>query len=93
MCFLFGAGRIACKDVGICEAFSCSAPPSPAFYKLREIERRTLDTNAKKLRGHQYKASSHATTLESNKSVLGMLGLMKGRLERSCCRGQPTRIA
>jgi hypothetical protein len=36
MCFLFGAGRIACKDVGICEAFSCSALPSPAFYKLME---------------------------------------------------------
>ena len=34
MYFLSGAGLIACKDVGLFEAFSCPWPPSPTFYKL-----------------------------------------------------------
>src|SRR5262245_14712529 len=39
-CLLFSsAGLIACKDVGLFEAFSCPWPPSPIFYTLREIER------------------------------------------------------
>jgi hypothetical protein len=42
---------------------SAMSAPSNAVPRLR-----TLDTNAKKLRGHQYKTSSHSTTLESNKS-------------------------
>jgi hypothetical protein len=42
--------------------------PSNAAPRLR-----TLDTNAKKLRDHQYKTSSHSTTLESNKSVLAYI--------------------
>jgi len=41
-CFLSGAGLIACKDVGLFEAFSCPWPPSPTFYKLLEIEREAL---------------------------------------------------
>ena len=36
------AGLIACKDVGFFEAFSCPWTPSPAFYKLLEIERTGL---------------------------------------------------
>ena len=39
MYFFSSAGLIACKDVGIFEAFSCPWPPSPTFYKLLEIER------------------------------------------------------
>jgi hypothetical protein len=37
--FFSSAGRIACKDVGIFEAFSCPWPLSPTFDTLREIER------------------------------------------------------
>jgi hypothetical protein len=37
--FLSNAGRIACKDVGLLEAFSCPWPLSLTFYKLLEIER------------------------------------------------------
>jgi hypothetical protein len=32
--FLSNAGLIACKDEGLCEAFSCPWPPSSPFYKL-----------------------------------------------------------
>jgi hypothetical protein len=32
--FFSCAGLIACKDVGIFEAFSCPWPPSPTFDKL-----------------------------------------------------------
>jgi hypothetical protein len=32
--YLSGAGLIACKDVGVIEAFTCPWPPSPIFYKL-----------------------------------------------------------
>ena len=39
MDFLAGAGRIACTAVGVFEAFSYPWPPSPTFYKLREMER------------------------------------------------------
>ena len=42
MYFFFSAGLIACKDVGIYEAFSCPWRPSPTFYKLLEIERLAL---------------------------------------------------
>ena len=42
MYFFSSAGLIACKDVGIFEAFSCPWPPSPTFYKLLEIERCSL---------------------------------------------------
>ena len=42
-CILFSsAGRIACKDVGLFEAFSCPRPPSPPFDTLLYIERHAL---------------------------------------------------
>jgi hypothetical protein len=41
--FLSDAGLIACKDVGLFDAFSCPWPPSSTFYKLREIERVVFD--------------------------------------------------
>ena len=34
------AGRITCKDANLFEAFACTWPPSSAFYKLLEIERK-----------------------------------------------------
>jgi hypothetical protein len=39
MYVLSGTGLIACKDVGLFEAFSCSWPPSPTFYKLLSVTR------------------------------------------------------
>jgi hypothetical protein len=44
--FFSSAGLIACKDVGFFEAFSCPWTPSPAFYKLLEIERALLHTQS-----------------------------------------------
>src|SRR5262249_43240369 len=49
VCFLSGAGRIACKDVGLFEASSCPWPPSPTFYKLLEIERFLHDLQVKQV--------------------------------------------
>ncbi len=40
--FLSPAGRIACKEGSLCDAFPGSWTPLLTFYKLREIERRTL---------------------------------------------------
>jgi hypothetical protein len=57
--FLSSAGRSACIDVGLFEAFSCSWPSSSTFCKLREIARLLL-------------ACRHATRQERGK-VLGRL--------------------
>jgi hypothetical protein len=45
VCFRSSAGLIACKDVGLFEAFSCPWPPSPTFYNLLEIERGAFDAH------------------------------------------------